>query len=171
MKKLLTRVFSLCLVFVLLIGSIPAASAYTVASASLTSDPTGGNKTVFFVDTNDKNTAKIKYKCDPGMFAREDGKATAKFGYFEIRIWGRNSTSENWKELTKYKVNIKNDADGTVKMKGYTQYKVQIYAWKATTAGKSMGGKYNWTGACWTVTCPSIKFTAYSSNIRRLTRI
>lgn len=169
MKKGLKRIFSVFLIAVLLLSCVPSASAYTVDSASLESDECGGNKTVFYVNTKNTKTAKIEYTCAAGGLLRNNGRLSWRYGYWEIKIWGRNSTSESWTYLSK--TNIKHDYDGKISMKGYTQYRVQIYAWKTPTIGRTLGGSYNWSDVCWYGSSPKITFEGYSSNISHLARI
>ena len=54
-------------------------------------------------------------------------------------------------------------------MKGYTQYKVRVYAWKTSTIGKTIGGKWN-SSAYWSDGySPVCTFTA-GSNVKSLAK-
>lgn len=63
--------------------------------------------------------------------------------------------------------NIKDVTSKTLSMKGYTQYKVQVYAWKASTIGSYMGGVCNSVNAGWCdwagKSLPKCTFKAYSN--------
>lgn len=166
MKKL-TRiaisVFMICVVFFSLAAPVSAA---TVSKVTYSTSNKGGNKaTVFYVNAKDKKTTKLKYTCTVGHFVTRQGNLRNRAGYFEILIWGRNSTSANWNYLSK--TNMKNVQSTTLSMKGYTQYKIQVYAWRASTIGSYIGGVCNSGNAQWCdwagKALPKCTFTAYSN--------
>lgn len=172
MKKLSKIIMSLMMVCVVLFSMAAPVSAATVSKVTYSTTNKGGNKaTVFYVNAKNKNTTKIKYTCTTGHFITKQGTLREHEGYFEVLIWGRNSTSESWKSLSK--TNIKDVTSQTLSMKGYTQYKVQVYAWKASTIGSYMGGICNSVNAGWCdwagKALPKCTFTA-SSNVKSLAK-
>lgn len=172
MKRMTKRIISFVLVCIVCLSlSIPAFAA-TVSKVTYSTTNAGGNKaTVFYVNANNKNTTKIKYTCTTGHLIDNKGFIQEHEGYFEIKIWGRNSTSESWTYISK--TNVKDVTSKTISMKGYTQYKVQVYAWKATTICNYLGGRFqnatggwcDWAGK----TLPTCTFTAYS-NVKSLAK-
>ena len=172
MKKFAKLAVTLLLVCVTIFSMIVPAMAATVSKVSYSTTWNGGNKaTVFYVNANNKNTTKLKYSCTTGLFYTRAGTLQEREGYFEVLIWGRNSTSQGWTYLSK--TNIKDVSSTKVSMKGYTQYKVQVYAWKTTTIGKTIGGICNHSGAGWCdysyKDLPKCTFTAYS-NVKTLAK-
>ncbi len=174
MKKIAKVTLSLALVLVVLFSITAPVSAATVKSVSYSTTSTGGNKaTVFYVNTNNKNTTKIKYTCTVGDFlTKQHGVGVQPLaGFFEILIYGRNSTSESWTYLSK--TNMKNTTSQVLSMKGYTQYKVRVYAWKTSTIGSYLGGRYASDLAAWCdyagKSLPKCTFTAYS-NVKTLAK-
>ncbi len=172
MKKFSKIAMSLVMVVMVLFSLAAPASAATVSKVTYSTTNKGGNKaTVFYVNAKNKKTTKIKYTCTTGHFITKSGGIQNHEGYFEVLIWGRNSTSESWKSLSK--TNIKDVTSQTLSMKGYTQYKVQVYAWKASTIGSYMGGICNSVNAGWCdwagKSLPKCTFTA-SSNVKSLAK-
>ena len=150
------------------ISLIVSASAATVSSVSHSSTQKGGNTaTTFYVNANNKNTTKLNYNCKYGVFNSGDsvGYSESIRGYFEVKIWGRNSTSAAWNYISK--TNYKNISYTTVSMKGYTQYKVSVYAWKTPTISQNRYGK-SYSNARWTH-LPTCTFTK-NSNVKSLAK-
>ncbi len=164
MNKKIKNVISMLLVLISILVISPVASAATTSRASLTSNVTGKNTTTFYVNAKSKSTTKLAYSCTAGSFVTKTGGLKNRYGYFEVQIWGRNSTSEGWTYLSK--TNIKNVSSTTLSMKGYTQYKVRVYAWNTVTIGSYIGGIYNSSNASW-YTEPTCTFTA-KSNVKSL---
>ena len=164
MRTKIKRVLSVLLVLLTFVSIIPITSAVTVSSASLTT-------MTFYVNAKNKNTTKISYSCTRGKFATNTGGIGNKYGYFEVQIWGRNSTSQSWTYLSK--TNLKNASSSTLSMKGYTQYKVRVYAWNTATIGSYIGGIYNSVNASWITWlsggAPTCTFKA-KSNVSHLAR-
>lgn len=153
MKTITRRIFSLLLILVMLLPMTLSVSAATITSKSTsqvalkTTSKTGYQSSSFIVNSGSRIFAtKLKYTCTKANFS--DNKTTKAniYGYYEIRVWGNDDG--NWVELTKYKTNIKNDASGTISMRGYKQYKVQVYSWKtsmiASNRGYSNPAGYMW---------------------------
>lgn len=168
MKKIAKSTMSLVMVIIVLFSLTAPASAATVTSVSHSTTSEGGNKAiVFYVNAKNKKTTKIKYTCTTGdFFTKPHGVGALPLaGFFEILIWGRNSTSESWTYLSK--TNMKNVTSQILSMKGYTQYKVRVYAWKASTIGNYMGGRYASSLAGWCdfagKSLPKCTFKAYSN--------
>lgn len=169
LKKILSVIFAVCIVFTSLCISI---SAKTVDSVKHKSPQYGGGSaTVFYVNANNKNTTKISCICSRGSLVDKNGCeekiSTGHRGYFEVLMWGRNNTSESWTKLDNHKVNIKNVTSATLSLKGYTQYKVRVYAWKTSTIGEYIGGKWDSSAYWFPMTNPTITFSA-KSNVKSL---
>ena len=157
----------MCLYFTL------TASAATVSKVTHKSPQYGGGSaTVFYVNANNKKTAKLNYSCTKAEFETGDELNFSENinGYFEIKIWGRNKTSDTWKEISK--TNIKNKAYSTINLKGYTQYKIRVYSWKTSTISQTRCGK-KYSEARWYKTLrPTCTFSKSSvnSNIKSITK-
>ena len=166
MKKIAKIVMSMLMVCMVLFSLAAPVSAATVKTVSYSTTNKGGNKaTVFYVNAKNTKTTKIKYTCTTGHFITKQGTLRDHEGYFEVKIWGRNKTTESWNYISK--TNIKDVTSKTLSMKGYTQYKVQVYAWKASTIGSYMGGICNSVNAGWCdwagKSLPKCTFKAYSN--------
>ena len=175
MKTLFNRVTSIVMVCVFCVLLCLPASAGTVSEVKHKSTKYGGGSaTVFYVNAVNKNTTKLRYTCDKWALVEKDGSSVGfpsqgKAGYFEVLMWGRNSTSENWKVLKTHKVNMKGVTSATLSMSGYTQYKVRVYTWKTSTLGSYLGGKWN-SSAYWSDGyAPTCTFRA-QSNVRSLAK-
>lgn len=163
MKKTLQRIMTLTLVCFLIVSMFPIASAATVSSVKHTSNVYGKNVSIFYVNARNKNTTKVSVSCAKGAFSTNSG-AINSYGFYEVLIYGRNSTSAGWNYISK--TNIKDVSSTTLSMKGYTQYKVRIYSWATTTianyAPRSSSPQWYWGSQ------PSCTFRA-KSNVKSLT--
>lgn len=167
MKRTSMRILSLTLVLLTLFSCMVPAFAETITKFEFQSSRKGYSWKTFYVNTTNKKTAKLTFYDYGGKFVLKDGTLKSLNGYWEIEIDGRNSTSETWKDVKKY--NIKNKGSDTIEMKGYTQYRIKVYAWKTTTIGSYRGGSYNHSGACWSdLWAPKCTIKAKSSNIDKL---
>ena len=166
MKKILKSTLSLALVCMILASLVLPAYAATITKATHTSSTYGQNVTVFYVNAKNKNTTKVNYSCTQGSFQTNKGSLKFLYGYYEVLIYGRNSTSESWTQISK--TNIKNVSSTTLSMKGYTQYKVRVYSWNTITIGNYRGGEYKSSSASWWTT-PTCTFTA-KSNVSSLAK-
>lgn len=173
MKKFLSMVMAI----VMCLSMALSASAVTVSKVTHKSPQYGGGSaTVFYVNANNKNTTQLKYSSNTCALVEKNNTVAGfpsqgwKGGYFEVLIWGRNSTSESWKELKTHKVNMKGVTSATLSMSGYTQYKVRVYAWKTSTIGKTLGGRWDSSAYWWESSyAPTCTFTA-KSNVKSLAK-
>lgn len=167
MKTITRRIFSLLLILVMLLPMTLSVSAATITSKSAsqvalkTSNKAGTGSSTFIVNSGSKIFAtKLKYTCTKANFSDNKTKQVGIYGYYEIRVWGNDNGK--WVELTKYKTNIKDDYSGTISMKGYKQYKVQVYSWKTATIASNRGysnpSNYKWQNVLGQ-TYPKITFT------------
>ena len=145
--KSFTKVFSIIMTCILCAFLCVTASAKTVKEATHQTTKYGGNASVFYVNAEDKGTTTLSYSCSSHPLTKQNGTANEKLnesfaGYFEVLMWGRNKTSETWKPLKTHKINIKGAQFATLKLKGYTQYKVRVYSWKTSTIGNYIGGAW-----------------------------
>ena len=175
MKKLCKRVLSILLACAFCVSLCISASAATVTEVKHNSTKYGGGAaTVFYVNANNKNTTKLSYSCDKWALVEKNGycvgfPSQGKAGYFEVLMWGRNSTSESWQPLKTHKINMKGTTFSTISLSGYTQYKVRVYAWKTSTIGTYLGGKWD-SSAYWSDGyAPTCKFKA-KSNVKSLAK-
>ena len=167
MKRTSMRILALSLVLLTIFSCMAPAFAETITKFEFQSSRTGYSWKTFYVNTTDKKTAKLSFSDCGGYFMLANGSSKIIRGYWEIEIDGRNSTSESWKDVKKY--NIKNKSTDTIEMKGYTQYRIKVYAWKTTTIGSYRGGSYNHSGARWAdLGAPKCTIKAKSSNIKNL---
>ena len=162
MNRVFRRVIVLTLVCLLIFSMLPLASAATVSSVKHTSNVYGQNVTIFYVNANNKNTTKVSVSCARGAFSTNIG-AVNSYGFYEVLIYGRNSTGASWNYISK--TNLKDVSSATLSMKGYTQYKVRVYSWNTATvanyAPRSSSPQWYWGAQ------PSCTFRA-KSNVRSL---
>lgn len=167
MKTITRRIFSLLLILVMLLPMTLSVSAATITSKSSTkveletTNKAGTGSDTFIVNSGSKIFAtKLKYTCTKASFSDNVNKQESIYGYYEIRVWGNDDG--RWVELTDYKKNIKNSATGSVSMRGYKQYKVQVYSWKTSTIASNRGysnpTRYKWQNTLGQ-TYPTITFT------------
>ena len=159
MKRTFKSMLSLALVFVILASLVLPVSAATISKATHTSNTYGKNTTIFYVKAKSTSTAKLSYSCTQGSFVTKQGSLRSLYGYYEVLIYGKNS-SGGWTQLSK--TNVKNSSSTTLSMKGYTEYKVRVYSWNTTTIGSYLGGVYNSVNACWWAV-PTCTFKAQSN--------
>jgi len=133
----------------------------------------GGNATVFYVNAKNTKSTSISYSSNTCALVEKNGAIAGypshgwKPGYFEIQIWGRNKTGAAWNYISK--TNIKSTS-GSLSMKGYTQYKVRVYAWKTSTIGKTLGGRWDSSAYWWESSyAPTCTFKA-KSNVSHLAK-
>ena len=165
MRNTLKRTLAIALVLLIVVSMIPSALAATVSSVSHTTDVQGKNVTIFYVNAKNKNTTKLNYSCTKGAFNTNYGSINGR-GFFEILVYGRNSTSAGWNYISK--TNMKDVASTTLSMSGYTQYKVRIYSWDTRTIASYTGR--NSSAPMWVYWCqPTCTFTA-RSNVKSLAK-
>ena len=145
--KFITKICPIIMVSVLCAFLCVSVSAKTVEKATHRTTKYGGNASVFYVNAEDKKTTTLSYSCSGHPLVKQDGTANEKaneyfYGYFELLMWGRNSTKESWKKLDTHKINVKGAKLATLKLKGYTQYKIRVYSWKTSTIGTYVGGAW-----------------------------
>ena len=162
MKKTIRRALSLMLVCLLVASLIT--SALAASRISHTSNVNGKNVTVFYVNASNKNTTKLNYSCTTGAFNTDYGAVNAE-GFYEILIYGRNSSGAGWNYISK--TNLKDVSSSTLSMRGYTQYKVRVYSWATSTIASYTGRKCSAPMWYWGAQ-PTCSFTA-RSNVRSLT--
>lgn len=167
------RIISVIMLIVMCLSLTLSVSAATISKATHKSPQYGGGSaTVFYVNAKNKNTTKLNYSSTSWGLVEKNGVvqgASAKWqpGYFEIQIWGRNKTGDAWNYIKKE--NKATKLATTISMKGYTQYKVRVYAWKTSTIGKTIGGKWD-SSAYWSDGyAPECTFTA-GSNVKSLAK-
>ena len=171
MKNMTKRLVSLLLVCVLCFSLVPTALAATVSKVTHASPMYGGGAaTVFYVNAKNTSTTKLNYSSTAWCLYDKYRTATSslgyKRGYFEILVYGKKSNG-TWTQISK--TNMKNVSSTTLSMKGYTQYKVRVYAWKTSTIGTNIGGKFD-SSAYWADGyAPVCTFTA-KSNVKSLTK-
>lgn len=172
MKIFAKRIIYLFMVFVLCVSSFSTVFAATNVSKVKHTSPQygGGAATVFYVNAKNTNTTKLNYSSDSWNLMDKYGTAYPslkwRYGYFEILVYGKKSNGA-WTQISK--TNMKNKRSATLSMKGYTNYKVRIYAWKTSTIGTYIGGNYN-SSAYWSDgMAPTCTFTA-KSNVKSLTK-
>ncbi|MBQ2940693.1 MAG: hypothetical protein IJD97_00505 [Clostridia bacterium] len=159
MKLTLKRCVAVIVAFIMCFSSALSISAKTVKDVSHESNEKGGNVTVFYVNAKNKLTTKLQYTSLRAYLADKDTTET-KASYVEVLIYGRNSTSESWTQISKK--NIKGKAVDTLKMSGYTQYKVRVYSWKTATIGKTLGSKWD-SSTSWLYYGPTCTFKPLSN--------
>ena len=167
MKRTSMRILAISLVLLTIFSCMAPALAVTIEKFEFQSSSTGYCWKTFYVNTENKKTAKLSFSDRAGLFVLKSGATKGIHGYWEIEIDGRNSTSESWKDVKKY--NIKNKSTDTIEMKGYTQYRIKVYAWRTTTIGSHRGGSCDHAGARWAdLSVPKCTIKAKSSNIINL---
>lgn len=141
MKQIqIKRLLVLALCMMLLVTALPvrSAEAATLNSAKFTVAEYGANKATYYVTASNTGKMKVGYKCSQGYLytgaTSNDLYNWAKtYGWYEFQIWGK----KNGKWISIYATsdgtqkNIKNSASKSsfVTVKGYTEYKIQVYAW------------------------------------------
>lgn len=160
--KRITRIGAIFLLVIFLVSSMATmAMAAKVDKTKITSNDYGKNTMIFYANTSKKtNNVQVKATNGSALLVKSNQSSTgAKRGYWEVLIYGRNSTSDSWTYIKK--VNITGSSTATLSMKGYTQYKIRVYAWNTATIGKYIGGSYS-SNAYW-LGGPSCTFTAYKN--------
>ncbi len=152
MKKTI-RIISLVLCLLMMVSFVATASADTVTSKKFTVAKYGANKTTFYVHAENTKEVKIGYTCTKGYLAI-NGKepvwgAQVKnncYGYYEFQIWGKSGNT--WVPIHATakgtQKNIKNSESNSkfLTVKGYTEYKVAVYAWNTKNFNKTINSSY-----------------------------
>lgn len=149
MKKIVKAVSKVlfCLMLVLTVFAAPAYAATSSKPASGKAELTvtkygGGKSQEFTFNTKTTGSTKLSYECTEGSMwttvaATHGGRPC--YGYFEVQVWGKKGSS--WVPIfatsSGTQKNVKNSRSGYFTIKGYTTYKVAIYAWKTETIGKT----------------------------------
>jgi len=166
MKRTAMRILAMTLVVLTLLSCVASASAKTIEKFTFRTDTDGYCWETFYANTKDKKTAKLSFTNGAGLFVTKTGALKGLNGYWEIEIDGRNSTSESWKDYKTF--NIKGKATDTIELKGYTQYRIKVYAWKTTTIGSNKGGACNHANARWVDMNTPMCIIKPKSNIKNL---
>ena len=155
-------VFVLCMVTLL---SIAAISASAAQSYTFTSARKGGNSEEFIITAPNTKKVTVTYNCTAGLIAKNGNQpnewatthgANKRYGWYEIQVWGQKANSNTWVKIyttadNNHK-NIKNSEKGTAfTVKGYTKYKVRVYAWKTANFNKTVSSDYGTNSYYYTI--------------------
>ncbi len=163
-------------VLMLLIVFAPVASAEQIKQFDFKTASYGKNHAVFYVNTYNSSKTPVQYASYKGYMHKNGASSTVYMqGYYEIKIWGRNSTSESWKYMSKTNITAKSVSTyGSFNVKGYTQYKIQVYAWSTANFGQTVSKEYG-TKSYWdTLLLPTISFfksDTYGKNIKSIAKL
>ncbi len=148
MKKAL-KIFSrfvLSLAILFTVFSVPAQAKTGSRPASgrayLSTGKYGTTTTEFTFNTTTTGSTKLYYNCTQGMLnttVNLNHSPEKCYGYYEVQVWGKKGST--WAPIyVKAKgtqKNIKDSANGYFSVKGYTTYKVKVYAWDTRNFGRT----------------------------------